>query len=154
MAVRAFCSAKRGSNGSERIAKRSCARPSATPRVPSGQYFAASSTAFACSTDETMGTITPVGAGVERARDVMTRLRGYAHDERQICSLHVAHDLSDGVEAETGMFHVEHGEIGAGRLQDLADARRGELEQEGADLRGLAADECLQSIIYHCRFPP
>ena len=50
-------------------AKRSCARPSATPRVPSGQYLAASSTALACSTEATIGTITP-SAPVSRAREM------------------------------------------------------------------------------------
>ena len=69
MAVRAFCSAKRGTSGSARTAKRSCASPSATPRVPSGQYLAASSTALACSTDDTIGTMTP-SAPVSSARDM------------------------------------------------------------------------------------
>jgi hypothetical protein len=39
------------------------------------------------------------------------------------------------------VLHVEHGIVGAGGLQDLADPRRGELEQEGADLRAGRADE-------------
>ena len=69
MPVRAFCSAKRGTSGSLRMAKRSWASPSATPRVPSGQYLAASSTALACSTDDTIGTITP-SAPVSSAREM------------------------------------------------------------------------------------
>jgi len=35
------------------------ARPSATPRLPWGKYFTASSTERACSTEDTIGTITP-----------------------------------------------------------------------------------------------
>ena len=45
------------------------ARPSAA-RVPSGQYFAASSTALACATDETIGTIA-LGAIGARMRCVV-----------------------------------------------------------------------------------
>ena len=67
--MRAFCSAKRGTSGSLRTAKRSWARPSATPRVPSGQYFAASTIALACATDDTIGTITP-SAPVSSAREM------------------------------------------------------------------------------------
>ena len=64
----------------------------------------------------------------------MALLARHAHDQRQARRLAVAHDLAHGIEAETGMLHVEHGEVGARRLQDLADAGRGELEQERADL--------------------
>ena len=70
--MRAFCSAKRGTSGSAAHGEALVASPSATPRVPSGQYLAASSTALACSTDETIGTITP-SAPVSRAREIWWR---------------------------------------------------------------------------------
>ena len=84
-------------------------------------------------------------------------LARHAHDQRQPGRLAVAHDLAHGVEAETGMLHVEHGEVGARRLQDLADAGRGELEQEGADFGRGRPDQrradCLLALCFPLAAP-
>ena len=90
-----------------------------------------------------------IGAGIERARDVMPMLAGHAHDQRQLGRLAVAHDLTDGIEPKTGMLHVEHGEVGAGRLEDLADPGRRELEQERPDLGPAGADQGSQILRWH-----
>jgi hypothetical protein len=44
----------------------------------------------------------------------------------------VAERALHGLHREPGMLHVEKDEVGAGRLQDVSDSRRGELNDEVA----------------------
>jgi hypothetical protein len=74
------------------------------------------------------------------ARTAFVGLGGHAHDDRQVAGTHVRHRGAHRVEPEAGMLHVEHGKFGSGGLQDLADSRHHELEDERADLRRGGAD--------------
>ena len=51
--------------------------------------------------------------------------------------LEIAHDALDGLEVEAGMLEVEEHEVASGGLQDMADARRGEFDDEMPELRRL-----------------
>ena len=69
------------------------------------------------------------------AGDVVIFLRGHADDRRQVGRLEVAERALDRLEAEAGMLDVEEHEVAAGRLQDVADAGRRELDDEVPELR-------------------
>ena len=67
--------------------------------------------------------------------------------------LEIAERALHRLEAEAGMLEVEEDEIAAGRFQDVADAGRGELDDEMAEFRRLAAGHGLEALICHPFLP-
>ena len=96
----------------------------------------------------------PLGAHVHRAGDVMVLLGGDAHDHRQLRRLEIAHRALDRLEAEARMLEVEQHEVAAGRLQDVADPRRRELDDEMAELRRPACRPSPSILRPPCHPPP
>ena len=88
-----------------------------------------------------------LGAHVAGPRDVMVLPGGAAHDGRQLGRLHVAQHALHRLEAEAAVLHVEQHEIAPGRLHDMADAGRGELDDEMAEFRAAAGGKLLQALL-------
>src|SRR5829696_8384449 len=135
--VRSFAAASRSCTGPAPL-KLSWAMPSATPRAPSGVYLRWE---------------TSSGADVGRARDVVVALRGHAHDRRQLRRLAVAYRALHRFEGEAGMLHVDEGEVAARALEDVADPRRRELDEEMTELELARPTKPLQGV-RHPRRPP
>ena len=95
-----------------------------------------------------------LGAHVGGAGDVVIFLRRHAHDRRHAGRLEIADRALDRLEAEAGMLGVEQHEIAAGRLQDVADAGRGELDDEMAELQLARTAHLLQAWRRHPVVPP
>jgi hypothetical protein len=72
----------------------------------------------------------PLDADVHTARDVVIVLRRDTHDDRHARGLEIAQGALHRFIPEAGMLHVEQHEIAAGRFHDVADAWRGELDDE------------------------
>src|SRR5918996_564957 len=75
-----------------------------------------------------------LGAHVGGPGDVVVLLGWDAHDGRQFGGLHVAEHALDRLETEAGVLAVEQGEVAPRRLENLADAGGGELDDEMAEL--------------------
>ena len=73
-------------------------------------------------------------AHVEGQRHLVGVLGRQADDGRQVRRLQVAQRALQLVERDAAVLQVEQHEVAACLLQDVADARRGKLDQEGAEL--------------------
>ena len=80
---------------------------------------------------------------VQGARDVVVFLRRHADDCRKVGRLEIAERALHRLEAEARMFEVEENEVAARGLQDMADARRGELDDEVPEFRRARARHLL-----------
>ena len=71
-----------------------------------------------------------IGPGVEGAGDVLVVSGWCSHDGRQPGGAHVGHDPLHGLDAETAVLGVENREVATRVLEDVADPRGIELEDE------------------------
>ncbi len=82
-------------------------------------------------------------AHVHRPSDMVVLLRGRADDDRQIGRFEVTDGALHCFEMKAGMLQIEEDKVAAGGLQDMADARRGELDNEMPQLQAFVAGEVL-----------
>ena len=71
-----------------------------------------------------------VGAGIEGAGDVPVVPGRRTDDGRQLGRAHECHDPPYGLDAEAAVLGVEDGEVATRMLEDVADSRGIELEDE------------------------
>ena len=96
----------------------------------------------------------PFGAHVHRPGNVVIVLRRCADDHRQVGRLEIADGALDRLEAETGMLEIEEHKVASCGFEDVADARRCELDDEMAELRRFAAGEILKPLRCHSALSP
>jgi hypothetical protein len=94
-----------------------------------------------------------LGAHVHRPSDVMIFFRRNAYDHRQIGSLEIADRALRCLETKSRVLKIEKHEVATRRLENVADARRGELHDEMSELWTLRLSKFLQSLRCHCISP-
>jgi hypothetical protein len=84
-------------------------------------------------------------AHVAGAGDVVVLLGRHPHDDGDAGRFEIADRAFHRLEGEAGMLEIEEHELAAGGLEDMADARRGKLDDEMAELERAAAGHCLET---------
>ena len=108
---------------------------------------------FASSALLTIGSMNAVRARIEDACDVPVLTGRGAHDGGQLGGSRVGHDPLHGLDAEAAVLGVEHRVLAARVLQDVADPRSIELEDEGSGLELPVGSHALQGRFAQ-RFSP
>src|SRR5271170_7017444 len=94
------------------------------------------------------------GTHIHGASDVMVFFRRNPDDGWKLGRFEIAHDALDGFEVKSRMLAVAKHEVASGGLQNVADAGRGEFDDEMPELRRLRLGHGFESVVRHCRFLP
>ena len=83
----------------------------------------------------------------------MIFLRRNSYDHRQIGGLEIADGALHRLETESGMLEIEEHEVATGRLENVPNPGRRELDDEMAELRTLGLSQLLQALRCHAFLP-